>query len=261
MQRIKQASLSFAMLVTAAAVLTVAPVFAHQGRGGDDSEDDIKTTQTEDNQKSQTTETPSGKSAENALSNSGRGKSAENRARTKAEDRNKTETEHGVENETEHANKAEDHHDRTELKRLGQAEVLALQANRGARSENEIQKTCEQRKSRLDTRSAKMITVAQNRYARISDVLTKASVYGDTRSSDDALANKLSAANDARAAATTSLQNLVALKPTIDCTDVSNAAEVATFKTALATTRADLKAYKAAVKQYVLALKNTAGVQ
>lgn len=145
-----------------------------------------------------------------------------------------------------------------ELRMEGQAHVADLKKEvKSNRTEAEQTKVCEAHKQGL---TSKFTVIARNSVSfqtRIDDVYAKALVYQSSKkiNSTDITA-LIATADSAKVASATSIATLQAVIPTIDCTNVTVAQDVATFKVAATQTRTNLKGYKAAVKAVLQALKS-----
>ena len=144
-----------------------------------------------------------------------------------------------------------------------QGQTLLAQAekeHKSGRSPADLQKVCEARKKGIETRTAALVKNAQNSLSRINKVLTEVEAYQKTNNitvpNFDAL---VTATTTAQATATTSVQALAAVNPTIDCTSTSAASQLATFKAALTQSRTDLIAYRTAVQNVLTAVENANG--
>ena len=121
-------------------------------------------------------------------------------------------------------------------------------------------KSCEDRKSGLQTKLNRLTSNAKKHEARITAKLEKATEYQETANLSVANYDALvAAAEAAQVEAQTSIAALEELKPTVDCTTGTVAEKVATFKAAAAEVRTDLQAYKMAVKEVFVALMNAKG--
>lgn len=133
----------------------------------------------------------------------------------------------------------------------------AKEAHHSHRSAAVIAKACQASKHGIETRTAAITRNAQANLTRINNVFSE--VIAFQKSSNQRIANfdaLVAAATSAQTKATTSVQALIALNPTIDCTNTSVAAEVATFQAALGQARADLIAYRTAVEDLLTAVEN-----
>jgi|GEM_PF-1147303 len=153
---------------------------------------------------------------------------------------------------------ASDDSQTAELHSKGKSLVAELQKeNKSKQTDSERQKVCEVRKQGLTNKFTVIARNSQSYQTRIDDVFAKAQAFQTSKSfTSTDLTALIAAANDAKATSATSVANLQAVTPTLDCNNASVAQDVATFKTAAAQTRTDLKAYKAAVKAVVQALKS-----
>ena len=126
------------------------------------------------------------------------------------------------------------------------------------KTDAERQKTCEERKTGLDTKFVSITRNSQAYQSRIDDVYTKVLAYKvSSNLNPTGFADFTAAANVARAAAHKSVAALAAAPPAVDCTSKAVAGNVADFKKLAATARTDLKAYKMAVKAVVKSLRDS----
>ena len=126
------------------------------------------------------------------------------------------------------------------------------------KTDAERQKTCEERKTGLNTKFASINRNSQAYQSRIDDVYAKALAYQlSSKLSPMGFADLIGTANAAKAAAHKSVAALAAASPAINCTSKSVAGSVADFKKLATTARTDLKAYKIAVKAVVKSLRDS----
>lgn len=246
MPRLKQYGFGALSLLVAVPTLVAAPAFAQ--RGSDDATE-TNTVQVEDSPKPpQTVQT------QESGGSSGR-RGGDTTRRTRVEDNpNRVE----AENETEHGTEAEAgrQRGRDELRQSGKDLVAELKKEHGAKTADELKQECNKRKDKLSNRVVKIVRVTKNIQGRVDAVYTKAAAYQDEKAlTSDELTSLKAAAETSKATIATSVANLEALQPTIDCDATNNAEEVAAFQAAAKTAKTDLKSYKSAVKAYVLALK------
>lgn len=126
------------------------------------------------------------------------------------------------------------------------------------KTDAERQKTCEERKTGLDSKFASITRNSQAYQSRIDDVYTKVLAYQvSSKLNPTGFADLTTAANAAKATAHKSVAALAAASPAVDCTSKSVAGSVADFKKLAATARTDLKTYKMAVKAVVKSLRDS----
>lgn len=165
-------------------------------------------------------------------------------------DRTKTEAERGVEVE-----KAEDSY-RNRGKEIV-SELKAERQQKTALKAEDRQKRCENRKQGLQKKVDNLASNAQKHQSRITEIFNKATTYqAENNITLDGFDALVSTANAAKGTSQTSVDALVALKPTLDCTKESVPTDVATFKAAATQARTDLKAYKTSVKAVLKALND-----
>lgn len=118
------------------------------------------------------------------------------------------------------------------------------------------QKVCEAHKHSLTTHFGGITTNAQKAQDRIDSIYSKALAYRTAHNLQPTnFASLVATATSAKATSADSVAGLKTAAPTIDCTSDTVATDVASFKTATATTRDNLKAYRAAVKAVLQSLE------
>ena len=146
----------------------------------------------------------------------------------------------------------------SQTKSGGRHQEVSAKAHSVVKTDAERQKTCEERKTGLDTKFASITRNSQAYQSRIDDVYTKVLAYQvSSKLNPMGFADLTAAANAARATAHKSVTALAAAAPAVDCTSKSVAGNVADFKKLAATARTDLKAYKMAVKAVVKSLRDS----
>lgn len=151
---------------------------------------------------------------------------------------------------------------RAEFRQKAEQEIEQKQAEREhggkkSKSKEDRHKSCESHKQGLTTKFSRIVTNAQRKQAKIDKILDKATAYKDSSNlSPDNWDTLLAAAQAAKTTSATSIEDLQAITPTIDCNSDSVASDVATFKTAAAKARDDLKAYKTSVKALLKSLRD-----
>lgn len=148
---------------------------------------------------------------------------------------------------------ASDDSQTAELHSKGKTLVAELQKVHPSKlTATERQKVCEVHKQGLTNKFTVITRNSQSYQTRIDDVLAKALAFQASKGiSSTQLTTLIVTANTAKDTSVTSIANLKALVPKIDCNNVSVAQDVATFKAATTQTRTDLMAYKTAVKAVV----------
>lgn len=139
------------------------------------------------------------------------------------------------------------------------AQELEGQARKNAklRTEKERKDNCQVRKQGLEKKYRNLAANSQNHLSRYDSVLAKAVAYHERQNIESSAYDEaLVSAQSAQAAATASVAALRGLSPTIDCNNETVASDVALFKAAVEQARADLSAYKTAIKSVLAALKN-----
>lgn len=139
------------------------------------------------------------------------------------------------------------------------AELLneAEKNHKNGKSSAQTQKVCENRKHGIQTKTGTLVANAQASLNRINKVLTQIENYQKANNLTVANWDSLIASSTAaQSQATASVQALAAVNPTLDCTSTSAAAELATFKAAVAQARTNLLAYRSAVKDVLVAVEN-----
>lgn len=128
-----------------------------------------------------------------------------------------------------------------------------------AKTTEELQAICEQRKHGLQRKVYNLSTNAERYLNRVSTVFTKAQTFQTEKNLQ--VTNYLdlvAAANASKATAEASVEALRSLTPTVDCSINTVSADIAIFKAAAEQARTDLKAYKEDVKTLLAALKTAA---
>jgi phosphatidate phosphatase PAH1 len=232
MKQIKLPMASMLVLVSALVLAAGTPVFAQHGS------DDTTTTS------SNISSTETGSSGGGSTS-SGSGHTV-----------TRTETEHGTEIEVEHTTEVESHHSSlAELKQKSQTEVASRKAEHKTQTDDQRKKVCEARKQGLTNRSGHIVTNSKRIQTRIDGILQKAIDYKTNKNLSPADWDSLvAAAQAAQSTSSASISTLESIQPTVDCNSTSVASDVATFKTAAAETRNNLKAYRDSVKAVLKSL-------
>ena len=231
---LKKVSLTIPALLLAFTTLAVVPAFASHGSDDPSVATGTAVPTSGDGQKVST-------SNGSTISTSGSGdKTTENQTEVRAE-----------------STVASDDSQTAELHSKGKDMVTELQKDHKSKlTDTERQKVCEVHKQGLTNKFTVIARNSLSYQARIDDVFAKAQVFQASKNitSVDLIA-LLATANTAKHTSATSVSNLQALTPTLDCNNASVAQDVATFKASASQTRTDLKAYKTAVKAVVQALK------
>ena len=220
----KQLSLAVPALLLAFTTLAAVPVFAKDGVSGDVAVTSSPTTSTSGERQEVSVTSTSGSSTT------------------------------GTETEVSTASTvASDDSQTAELHSKGKDMVAELQKeHKSTKTDTERQKVCEVHKQGLTNKFTVITRNSQSYQTRIDDVYTKALAFQTSKSiSSTDLTALIATADAAKLTSATSIANLKALAPTINCNNVSVAQDVATFKAATTQTRTDLKAYKTAVKAVV----------
>ncbi len=230
---LQRVSLAIPALLVAFTALAAVPVYARGGVSGSGSSSDPVTT-------TSTTELQSGSSRTLASTTSSSDSTA-------------------VETETRTTSgRGSDSTEVAEMRAEGIKHVAELKKeDKSTRTDAERTKVCEVHKQGLTTKFTVIARNSASFQTRIDDVYTKAMAYQTSNKiSTTDLTALIVAADSARATSATSVANLQNVTPpSIDCNNASVAQDVATFKVAATQTRTDLKAYKAAVKAVLQALK------
>ncbi|MEO8104730.1 MAG: hypothetical protein ABI602_00125 [Candidatus Saccharibacteria bacterium] len=145
-----------------------------------------------------------------------------------------------------------------ELRTQGEAHVAELKKDiKSTHTEAERTKVCEVHKKGLTSKFSVIARNSDSFQTRINDVYTKALAFQTSKNiTSTELSALIATADSAKLASATSILNLQAVTPTMDCNNITVAQDVATFKVATTQTRTNLKAYKAAVKAVLQALKS-----
>lgn len=164
-----------------------------------------------------------------------------------------TETEHATEVETQSAD------DSTELHHKGDSLLAEMHKKHGGDKKNSPEKqkkVCEAHKEGLTNKFSHIASNSQRAQTRIDDILAKSLAFqASSNQTPTGFTALVAAANTAKANSAASIAALQAVTPTVDCNKTSVASDVATFKVAAQQTRANLKAYKTAVKAVLHSLE------
>lgn len=225
MKRIRLPLASLLILLAAVVLASSTPVFAHNGEHA------------EDGNTSSSSDTGSGRSVNRHTTV------------TKTDD-------NGTETEIEHTREVEVHRSSVaELKQKAQADLSKRQQSGKKLTDDQRKKVCETHKQGLQNRADHIVSNSQRIQKRIDGILQKAVDYKTSKNLTPANWDSLLAvAQSAQAASSASITTLQSVKPTVDCNNTSVAGDVATFKTAAAETRDNLKAYRDSVKAVLKAL-------
>lgn len=133
----------------------------------------------------------------------------------------------------------------------------AMEGHHSNKSAADIAKACQASKHGIETRTTALTGNAQNTLNHITSAFSEVLAFQKSTNLHITDLNTLVvAATTAQTKATTSVQALAALNPTLDCTSASVAAEVTTFQAALGQARSDLIAYRVAVQSLLSAVEN-----
>lgn len=236
MQRIRRIGLLLAAVLSVC-VLAAMPVAAEGGDSGGSGDSSSSTTSSTD-QTSDTSGSHDGTSGSNDSS----------------------EVETTSDNTTENSTETE-----TEVHMLeGKAKnMLATERKNGEKhSEQQRQSSCKAHQAEINNRVSNYSVAAQRHLAVFEGILTKVQNFYTTKklnvSNYDTL---LAAAQSKQADAQTAVDALKALNVSIDCTQPDPAQSVATVKTAVSNARSALQAYRAAIKDLIVALQGASSAQ
>lgn len=126
------------------------------------------------------------------------------------------------------------------------------------RSKEDRKKVCEARQKGMEQRFTKLTEAAQHHLNKLEDASEKLQAYkADNQVNVANWAELTKTVSDAHNNAALYVTKVADLKPTVDCTSDNVASDIATFKAAVEKARTELKAYRKALKDVVVAL-NTA---
>lgn len=237
----KQVSLAVPVLLLAFSTLAVVPAFALSGRSPDSG---------------RATETPEVTSSVRSTDDN---TTTELNDSTSIKTVSNDATEVEVETETRTTSgRRSDDGQTAELRSRGKALVDELQKEHKSKlTDAQRPKVCEAHKQGLTNKFTVIARNSQSYQTRIDDIYAKALTFQTSKNvSSVDLTALIATADAAKDTSDSSVANLLELKPTLDCNNLSVASDVATFKTAAGQTRTDLKAYKAAVKAVLQNLKS-----
>ena len=133
--------------------------------------------------------------------------------------------------------------------------ITEIKQERKVQTADQRKKVCQVRKQGLTNRSDRIVSNSKRIQNRIDGILQKAIDYKTSNNLNPADWDSLvAAAQSAQSTSSTSIAALESLKPTVDCNSTTVANDVSTFKTAAATTRDNLKAYRDSVKAVLKSL-------
>lgn len=148
------------------------------------------------------------------------------------------------------------------FRRNGTDLLQQLRSGKQARTAQQRQDSCAARKVGLQRKVDNLESNAQKHLTHFDEVFVKVSAYQKAKNlSVEKYDDLVAAATAAQSKAIASMQALITLKPSVDCSKDTVASDVAAFKSAAAQTRTDLSAYKKAVRdilQAVIATKEKA---
>lgn len=148
---------------------------------------------------------------------------------------------------------------REKIKTRSQEIEKEQESRKTKKTPEELQKKCEERKKGLETKLSRLSNNATKHQAKISAYLDKIVAYKVDNNIENADVDAaILSALDAKTTSEASVSALAALSPTVDCTSGAVASDVANFKAAAEQTRANLKAYRKAVKAVHSAVENIA---
>ncbi len=228
-QTMKKFSIGLPIVVMSLSILAITPVFAEHGVSGGSGSEPMTTTPPK-------TTTPT-----STEMHSGR-----------TETRRTEVADSSTPAETETHKSGDDSHSR------GAAKVAELRKeHKKEQTDAERQKKCEDRKSGLETKFTSIAANSLRFQGRIDDIYAKALAYQQANNLTPAnLDSLVAAANSAKSTSAASVAALQTGAPTLDCTNHEVATTVATFKVSAEQARTNLKAYKAAVKAVIQALRD-----
>jgi hypothetical protein len=124
------------------------------------------------------------------------------------------------------------------------------------------QKACEQRQASITRRTANYAAAAQRHLDVFNKIFTKVQAFHDSKQLNVTDYDTLVAtATTKQTAAQSAVDTLKALDVQIDCTQADPATSVAAIKSAVADARTALQAYRASIKDVIVALKGASTAQ
>jgi len=224
--------------VTTAALVTVAPVWAEHNGGSTDnsgSGDTATTDSTSGGSSNQGTETNHDGSSGDTTDNSGSG-----------QDGSSGDSSGGSGKSTTLAS----------IRDQAKIELETERKDLKVHTKEQRQAACEAHQTELTKRISNYGAAAQRHLAVFDSVFAKVQAFYVSKQLNVATYDSLvAAAKDKQAAAQQAVNNLVALNVTIDCTQPDPAQTVATVNTAVSDARVALQAYRAAIKDVIVAIK------
>lgn len=145
---------------------------------------------------------------------------------------------------------------RAKIRTEAQNEIAQLKSKqKTARSSEDRKKACEARLNGMEIRFTKLTEATKHYLVKADDINDKLVDYKNTSRANVSNWQELQdAIVAAQTKASSSVDEVAALKPTVDCTKETVISDIAGFKKAVETAREDLKAYRAALKNMIVAL-------
>lgn len=143
-----------------------------------------------------------------------------------------------------------------EKARMAEEKAKAVKEQQMTKRSEAKQKTCENHKAALTKKVTALTTAGQKALERIDTIYARALDFQEAKQLESAeLTSLVAAADQAKASATASVAALQTTAPVIDCSLTDGRARGEAFQTAGKQARADLQAYRTAVKAYLEALR------
>jgi len=239
MQRKSQLALVLATIVSIF-TLAVVPAAADQGSdsGGSSGSGDSSTTTSTDG-----TSDTSGSSSGDSSSSGQSGTDVETTSQT-------SDTSTEIENEVHM------------LEGKGKSLLQAERKNGKEHSEQQRQTACKAHQAEINTRVSNYSAAAQRHLGTFESILSKVQdFYTNKKLNVPNYSALLATAQSKQADAQTAVDALKALDVNIDCTQPDPAQSLATVKTAVSNARTALQAYRAAIKDVIVAVKGASTSQ
>jgi hypothetical protein len=144
------------------------------------------------------------------------------------------------------------------LRDQAQNKVQSLRDKAKTQTAEVRQKNCEARQDRIDAKIKRFAARADHHKAKLDNFYSRVKQFHDDRQLDTPNYESLTAAVDtAQANAAAAIASLKDLQITPDCTDPNIADDLVAFREAVSDTRDALKAYRSALKELLVAVKQS----
>src|SRR3989344_7615020 len=164
---------------------------------------------------------------------------------------------HGDENQSDDI-KQHSEEKRKQFQSQAQLKVQSLRDNAKKHSAEAIAKNCEARQDRINAKIKRFAARADHHKDKLDNFYARVKQFHDDRQLNTPNYDSLTAAVDSKkAAAEASVAALDSLVITVDCTDPKIADDLVAFKEAVSDVRDALKAYRSALKELLVAVKQS----